>query len=115
MDSCLTLRGQLLYNFHVKNFETVMMMKKRLWVILISLVIPVTVVAQTDTLFWFAVPYSTTLHDPPLTADLTLTATDINKKTTITISQPYNPQILPIIVVIDPAISLTQNVQQQPV
>ena len=85
-------------------------MKKRLWVVLLSLGFYTTIVAQTDTLFWFAVPYSTTLHDPPLNADLTLTATDINKKTTVTISQPYNPQIAPITIIIDPAISLTQNV-----
>ncbi len=65
--------------------------------------------AQTDTLFWFAVPYATRLHNPPLTADLTLTATDKKKVTTITITQPYNPQIAPITVTIDPAVSMTQN------
>ncbi len=85
-------------------------MKIRYLVILISLMFPAALKAQTDTLFWFAVPYSTTLHNAPLTADLTLTATDLNKKTTVTISQPYNPQITPITVVIDPAVSLTVNV-----
>ncbi len=85
-------------------------MKKRLLVILFFLMLHTVLMAQTDTLFWFAVPYSTTLHDAPLTADLTLTATDLNKKTTVTISQPYNPQITPITVVIDPAVSLTVNV-----
>jgi PKD repeat protein len=69
-----------------------------------------TIKAQTDTLFWFAVPYSTTLHDAPLTADLTLTAADLNSITTVTITQPYNPQIAPIVVTIDPAISLTKNI-----
>ncbi len=85
-------------------------MIKRLLVILSSLMLHTVLMAQTDTLFWFAVPYSTTLHDAPLTADLTLTATDLNSKTTVTISQPYNPQIAPITVVIDPAVSLTVNV-----
>ena len=85
-------------------------MKIRLLVILFFLLLHTVLIAQTDTLFWFAVPYSTTLHDAPLTADLTLTATDLNKKTTVTISQPYNPQITPITVVIDPAVSLTVNV-----
>ncbi len=85
-------------------------MKIRYLVILITLMLPAVVTAQTDTLFWFAVPYSTIEHHPPLTADLTLTATDLNKKTTVTISQPYNPQITPITVVIDPAVSLTVNV-----
>jgi PKD repeat protein len=85
-------------------------MNRRLLVILFSLILHSVLIAQTDTLFWFAVPYSTTLHDAPLTADLTLTATDLNSKTTVTISQPYNPQITPITVVIDPAISLTVNV-----
>lgn len=66
--------------------------------------------SQTDTLFWFAVPYSTLSHDPPLTADLTLTATDLNSITTVTITQPFNPQIAPITVTIDPAISLTKNI-----
>jgi PKD repeat protein len=86
------------------------MMKSRLSVILLFLVFQTVLLAQTDTLFWFAVPYSTTLHDAPLTADLTLTATDLNKKTTITISQPYNPQITPITVIIDPLVSLTKNI-----
>ena len=85
-------------------------MKKRLLVILLPLMLHTFLMAQTDTLFWFAVPYSTMLHDSPLNADLTLTATDVNKKTTVTISQPYNPQITPITVIIDPAVSLTKNV-----
>jgi PKD repeat protein len=84
-------------------------MKNRLLIFLL-LVMPVNLFAQTDTLFWFAVPYATLSHDAPLTADLTLTATDLNNITTVTITQPYNPAILPITVTIDPAISLTQNI-----
>ncbi len=82
----------------------------RLLVIIVSLILPSLVKAQTDTLFWFAVPYSTTLHADSLTADLTITATDANRITTVTITQPYNPQIAPITVIIDPAVSMTQNV-----
>jgi PKD repeat protein len=93
-----------------KNMKQFWAMKKQLWVILLSFVFHTIIVAQTDTLFWFAVPYSTTLHDAPLTADLTLTATDLNKKTIVTITQPYNPLIAPIVVTIDPAISLTKNI-----
>ncbi len=84
-------------------------MKGRLLIILL-LILPAKILAQTDTLFWFAVPYATLSHDPPQTASLTLTATDLNSITTVTISQPYNPQIAPITVTIDPAISLTVNV-----
>ncbi|RPH69376.1 hypothetical protein EHM76_07170, partial [bacterium] len=65
--------------------------------------------AQTDTLFWFAVPYATTLHTA-LTADINITATDEVNLTTVTITQPYNPAITPITVTIDPAISLTKTV-----
>ncbi len=74
------------------------------------LVFSVRLVAQTDTLFWFAVPYATISHHPPLTADLTLSATDPNNITTITISQPYNPLIAPITVTINPAVSMTVNI-----
>jgi hypothetical protein len=84
-------------------------MKTRLFLFLL-LAMPVNLLAQTDTLFWFAVPYSTISHDSPLTADLTLTATDLNSITTVTITQPYNPAIAPITVTIDPAISLTKNI-----
>ena len=84
-------------------------MKSRLFLFLL-LAMPVSLLAQTDTLFWFAVPYATTSHNAPLTADLTLTATDLNSITTVTITQPYNPAIAPIIVTINPAISLTQNI-----
>jgi len=84
-------------------------MKNRL-LLLLLLALPLNMLAQTDTLFWFAVPYSTISHDPPLTAILTLTATDVNNITTVTITQPYNPQIVPITVTIDPAISLTKNI-----
>jgi PKD repeat protein len=84
-------------------------MKNRLLFFLL-LALPVKLLAQTDTLFWFAVPYATLSHDAPLTADLTLTATDLNNITTVTITQPYNPAILPITVTIDPAISLTKNI-----
>ncbi len=66
--------------------------------------------SQTDTLFWFAVPYATTSHDGPTTAVLTLSATDPNNLTTITISQPRNPEIAPVTVVINPVVSMTRNV-----
>jgi PKD repeat protein len=79
-------------------------------ILMLLLALSVKIFAQTDTLFWFAVPYATISHDPPLTANLTLTATDLNDITTVTITQPYNPQIAPIIVTIDPAVSLTTNI-----
>ena len=67
--------------------------------------------AQTDTLVLVCCAiFHNPSHDPPLTADLTLTATDLNNITTVTISQPYNPQIAPITVTIDPAVSLTKNI-----
>lgn len=84
-------------------------MKTRLFIILLLYSI-VSLKAQTDTLFWFAVPYATLSHNGPLTADLTLSATDPVNITTVTITQPYNPQIAPIVVTIDPAISTTENV-----
>ncbi|MFO7369394.1 MAG: PKD domain-containing protein, partial [Bacteroidales bacterium] len=84
-------------------------MKTRILLIII-LTIPLSTFGQTDTLFWFAVPYATISHDNPLTADLTLTATDEDHITTVTITQPYDPDIAPITVQIDPAVSLTQNI-----
>ena len=85
-------------------------MKTRFLLISIILALPTFISAQTDTLFWFAVPYATLSHDPPQTANLTLTATDRTNITTVTITQPYNPQIAPIVVTINPLVSLTQNV-----
>ncbi len=97
--------------FNVKGIYPLAIMKGRYSLILfLLLALPARFFAQTDTLFWFAVPYATLSHDPPLTAVLTLTATDLNSLTTVTISQPYNPQIAPITVVIDPAVALTKNV-----
>lgn len=74
------------------------------------ILVPFCVKAQTDTLFWFAVPYATLSHDPPLTAHLTLTATDRNSVTTITITQPFNPQFAPIVRTINPGVSMTETV-----
>ncbi len=85
-------------------------MRTRILLVVFILAFPTIVSAQTDTLFWFAVPYSTRLHDGPLTADLTISATETTKKTTVTISQPFNPQFAPITRVIDPAVSLTENI-----
>jgi PKD repeat protein len=85
-------------------------MKARLILIALLVSLPKILPAQTDTLFWFAVPYATLSHDPPTTAHLTLTATDQNSITTVTITQPLNPQIAPIIVTINPAVSLTEHV-----
>ena len=80
------------------------------FLLILLLALPFRLPAQTDTLFWFAVPYATLSHHGPLTADLTLSATDPNNITTVTISQPNNPQILPITVTIDPAIAMTVNI-----
>lgn len=84
-------------------------MKFRFIPILLLLMVFSHAKSQTDTLFWFAVPYSTISHDPPTTAVLTLSATDPDDLTTITISQPRNPEITPITVVIDPSVSMTSN------
>ncbi|MBN2814106.1 MAG: PKD domain-containing protein, partial [Bacteroidales bacterium] len=84
-------------------------MKARI-LLIILLTLTLRVYGQTDTLFWFAVPYSTTSHDNPLNAELTLTATDEDQITTVTITQPYDPKIAPITVQIDPAVSLTKNI-----
>jgi PKD repeat protein len=85
-------------------------MKTCLTTIIILFVLLFHVKAQTDTLFWFAVPYSTISHDPPLTADLTISATDPDNLTHVTISQPRNPQISDINITIDPAVSMTKNI-----
>ncbi|MBN1144585.1 MAG: PKD domain-containing protein [Bacteroidales bacterium] len=84
-------------------------MKTR-FLLLLLLTLSLKVIGQTDTLFWFAVPYASLSHDGPLTANLTLSATDEVNITTVTISQPYNPQFAPITVQIDPAVSLTHNI-----
>lgn len=63
--------------------------------------------SQTDTLFWFAVPWGTSRHNPPQEANLTITATDPDDITTVTITQPYNGTLDTIIVEIDPSVSLT--------
>ncbi|OFX26935.1 MAG: hypothetical protein A2041_13355, partial [Bacteroidetes bacterium GWA2_31_9b] len=59
--------------------------------------------AQTDTLFWFAVPYGTSLHSTR-EANIVLTATDMDDITNIIITQPYNPIMDTIFVTIDPLI-----------
>ncbi len=65
---------------------------------------------QTDTLFWFAVPYVSDEHVADLQADLTLTATDKVKPTNVTISQPHDPNFAPINLTIDPTVGATENV-----
>ena len=84
-------------------------MKARFLFIIFLLILNRISYAQTDTSFWFAVPYASLSHDPPLTADLTLTATDFNNITKITIEQPYNAQIPKMTVYIDPAVSMTKT------
>ncbi|OFX84238.1 MAG: hypothetical protein A2W99_00490 [Bacteroidetes bacterium GWF2_33_16] len=59
-----------------------------------------TSLGQTDTVFWFAVPYATTGHDAvgaDYYADLTISAKDSMFDTYIKISQPFNSNpLLPI-------------------
>lgn len=62
----------------------------------------------TDSL-WFAVPYITSLHGDPY-ADITITVTDSLNITNIKITQPYNPNLEPIYLSIDPSESLVGNV-----
>jgi PKD repeat protein len=59
--------------------------------------------SQTDTLFWFAVPYGTSLHSTR-EANIVLTATDMDDPTNIIITQPYNPIMDTIFVTINPLI-----------
>ncbi len=66
--------------------------------------------AQTDTLFWFSVPYATNLHNAPRNANITLTATDTDDITNVMITQPYNPALDTIYVTIDPGVSLTEDI-----
>ncbi|HKL09021.1 MAG TPA: PKD domain-containing protein [Bacteroidales bacterium] len=66
--------------------------------------------AQIDTLFWFAVPYATNLHDAPRNAYITLTAMDTDDITNVMITQPHNPALDTIYVTIDPLVSLTEEV-----
>jgi PKD repeat protein len=87
-------------------------MKKLILLLLFIANIFISVKAQTDTVFWFAVPYMTGNHNPPRHAVLTVTATDPTKITTVTVTQPSNPQIAPITIVINPLVppySLTQT------
>ncbi|MGE0089792.1 MAG: hypothetical protein AB7S50_10005, partial [Bacteroidales bacterium] len=75
--------------------------KKYSLLIIITLLFINSSLSQTDTLFWFAVPYGTDLHDD-WEANLVLTATDMDDLTNIIITQPYNPAMDTIFVTIDP-------------
>lgn len=76
--------------------------------IFILCLISLNTVAQTDSIFWFAVPLLTNKHDGPPYADLTITARDTKNKTSFKITQPYNPSFT-ILDTIDPSVSLTKN------
>jgi PKD repeat protein len=82
---------------------------KKLIIIVILIISGLNLLGQTDTVFWFAVPWATFSHVSNVDADLTLTATNKSLLTHVTITQPYNPQIAPINITINPAVSLTAN------
>ncbi|MFW5872793.1 MAG: hypothetical protein ACOCVN_02280, partial [bacterium] len=69
---------------------------KKILIALLLLCQPLFIHAQTDTEFWFAVPYATDLHDGPVGAKLRLTSAGL--ASTVTVSQPFNPQFAPIMV-----------------
>ena len=59
-------------------------------------------ISQTDSVFWFATPYATSLHDGPCTVDITLTNTDINDQANVRIEFPNNSLIATKYVTINP-------------
>ncbi|MDA3952431.1 MAG: hypothetical protein PF485_02220, partial [Bacteroidales bacterium] len=86
-----------------------MQFKKYCLLFIITLLFISKLFAQTDTLFWFGVPYNTPSHDN-WEANIVLTATDMDDITNIVITQPYNTTMTPIIIAIDPLVSATADI-----
>jgi PKD repeat protein len=65
------------------------LMKKLFFLSLITIVFPVSLFSQTDTAFWFAVPFATPDHDGPVKASLVITMH--NYGDTVVVEQPAAP------------------------